>query len=261
MKKYFTTKLQSDNKIFMLEPKGSIASHRLRKNYRKNIYKKIKKDEPIIVIGTVQIFTKGAVRDSLVDLANLGRISTIAFDECQEIANSGEKANSFQNDFRSLGSILRPHTCLCEDGKRFKCPCFSFSNIPMLLTSATCNLHVQKRCTEILHLGRISDNNNNSSTNSQSNDNNIIGDTKNNNITGTTTNTVAQVELNNSKLVVFERPSYRENLEYVVESRLSKDSKTDTAEAQDRVKTLLEHYRRRICNCILFKTIYSQIVV
>ena len=37
MKKYFTTKLQSDNKIFMLEPKGSIASHRLRKNYRKNI--------------------------------------------------------------------------------------------------------------------------------------------------------------------------------------------------------------------------------
>ena len=43
-----------------------------------------------------------------------------------------------------------------------------------------------------------------------------------------------------SKLVIFEKPAYRENLEYTVESRLAKNSQQDSKQAKERVKTILE---------------------
>ena len=50
----------------------------------------------------------------------------------------------------------------------------------------------------------------------------------------------------NSKLVIFEKPAYRENLEYTVES-IAKNSKQDSKQAKERVKTILEDFRHRLC--------------
>jgi superfamily II DNA helicase RecQ len=201
---------------------GNTRDAAYKADYRCSTFTRLRETEPIVVIATVQLFIKGTLRPELFDLASMGHISCIAFDECQEIANSGENTGSFQSDFRSLGDLLRPHDCRCKEGNTV-CNCFAFQSVPMLLTSATCNMYVQKRCTEILHLGRLKTNDGNDTNLNPAISEDGLG--------------VAEP---NSKLVCFEQPAYRENLEYIVESRLAKNSKMDTEQAKKRVKSILE---------------------
>ena len=170
------------------------------------------------MIATVQLFLRAvATRACKFSLAE--KSFCVAFDECQEIANSGENKGSFQNEFLELGDKLRPHCCQCQSDNSV-CTCFAFRSVPMLLTSATGNLYVQKRCAEILHLGSL---------NQQSDCENNVSAQRN-----------TKLIESNSKLVIFEKPAYRENLEYTVESRLAKNSKQDSKQAKERVKTILE---------------------
>ena len=71
------------------------------------------------MIATVQLFLKGRLQPELVNLALLKRVSCVAFDECQEIANSGENKGSFQNEFLELGDKLRPYCCQCKSDNSY----------------------------------------------------------------------------------------------------------------------------------------------
>jgi len=118
-------------------------------------YFQVKKIQPIIIIGTIEmILTNTEIREKLVNLSLMGFISSISFYKCcNEIVDSG----------KSIGTILRPSKCQCgEDNsknnmfRRSFCEfCFSLSKIPLSLMTAKCNLNMQKRCIEKMHLKTV----------------------------------------------------------------------------------------------------------